>query len=382
MYQPGLARSLLFSTALLLVLSEVKAGDEATWNKILAAKYLDERGQIWFESFPSAERGEGTSKTSCVSCHTLAPYALARPVLRKATGEKEPTKYEKEHLAATKKRVENWKNLDTPQFQLLYDFNERKKQESWGTEAILNSFVLAFDDAHQGRKEPSASTRTAFSNLWTAQVTDGDQRGSWEWLDFNLGPWEWKEGRYFGAALAAIAVGTAPLYYKGGAQREADNGVNLLRVYLRDNLARQNLHNRVWMLWAATTMEGLLDREERKKIITEIYAKQQQDGGWRLASLGEFKRSDGTPQDTASDGYATGLVLHVLQLAGLSSNEPNVRKGLEWLRRNQKPSGAWAGSSVNKQREPEATNHAKAHVGKFMWDAATAYAVLALCHSE
>ena len=98
--------SLLLSTvALFLVVTEVTAGDEATWNKDLAAKYLDERGQAWFESFASAERGEGTGKTSCVSCHTLAPYALARPVLRKVTGEKEPTKYEKQHLAATRKRA-------------------------------------------------------------------------------------------------------------------------------------------------------------------------------------------------------------------------------------------------------------------------------------
>jgi hypothetical protein len=36
--------------------------------------------------------------------------------------------------------------------------------------------------------------------------------------------------------------------------------------------------------------------------------------------------------------------------------------------------------SVNKIRAPESTNPAKAHIGKFMWDAATGYAVLALSH--
>jgi squalene-hopene/tetraprenyl-beta-curcumene cyclase len=383
MYLKNLGRSLLLgAVALLLTVGPVSAGDEASWNKDLAAKYLDERGQVWLESFPAAERGVGTTKTSCVSCHTLAPYALARPALRKLTGEREPTEYEKRHLAAARKRVENWKDLDTPQFQLLYDFSERKKKESWGTEAVLNSFVLAFDDCNQGRKEPSSSTKTAFTNLWKTQEIDGDQQGSWEWLDFNLGPWEWKEGRYFGAAVAALAVGTAPGYYKEGADEELDKRVNLLRAYLRGNLAKQNLHNRVWLLWAATKMEGLLDREQRKKIMTEIHGKQQQDGGWRLSALGEFIRSDATPQETVSDGYATGLILHVLQTTGLTKDDPNVKKGLAWLRANQKPSGAWAGSSVNKQREPESTNPAKAHVGKFMWDAGTAYAVLALCHSE
>ena len=56
------------------------AGEPTTWNKELAAKYLDEREKVWFENFPAAERGEGASKTACVSCHSVAPYALARPV--------------------------------------------------------------------------------------------------------------------------------------------------------------------------------------------------------------------------------------------------------------------------------------------------------------
>lgn len=373
---------LLGSIALCLTTGRVSAGDQANWNKDLARKYLDERAEVWFESFPSAERGEGTGKTSCVSCHTLAPYVLARPVLRRLAGEKEPTKYEKQLLAQTRQRLESWKDLDTPRLQLLYEFNERKKLESWGTEAVLSSFALAFDDSYQGNKSPSESTKTALSILWKTQVADGEQRGSWDWLDFNLEPWESKGGRYFGAVLAAITVGTAPGYYKEGADPELDKKVNLLRAYLRGNSTKQNLYNRICLLWASTKMAGLLSEEERTRIIDEIHSKQQQDGGWRLSSLGEFERSDAVPQETASDGYATGLILHVLQTAGLTKDHSNVKKGLVWLRANQKPSGAWTGSSVNKKREPESDNPAKAHIGKFMWDAATAYAVLALSHSE
>jgi hypothetical protein len=57
-----------------------------------------------------------------------------------------------------------------------------------------------------------------------------------------------------------------------------------------------------------------------------------------------------------------------------------VSNGLAWLRSNQDPSGAWRALSVNKVRSPESTNVAKANIGKFMWDAATGYAVLALSH--
>ena len=80
------------------------------------------------------------------------------------------------------------------------------------------------------------------------------------------------------------------------------------------------------------------------------------------------------------DGYATGLILHALQLAGLTKENPQVSKGLTWLRSNQDPSGAWRAMSVNKIRAPESQDPAKANIGKFMWDAATGYSVLALSH--
>jgi squalene-hopene/tetraprenyl-beta-curcumene cyclase len=374
---------LLFGTvAFFLTAGRAAAGGEAAWNKAMAGKYLDEREKVWFEDFSGADRGEGMTKTSCVSCHTVVPYALARPVLRKLAGDKEPTQYEKQLLAQTRMRVENWKDLDTAPFRLLYDFNEQKKEQAWSTEAVLNSLILAFDDADRGQNEPTAVTQTAFSHLWKTQSMDGDHRGSWKWLNFKLEPWESNGGRYFGAALAAIAVGTAPRYYKQGASADLDQRLNLLRTYLRDNYARQNLHNRIWLLWASTKLGGLLQTQERKRIIDDLEGKQQPDGGWRLASLGNFVRSDDTPQEEASDGYATGLVLHVLQTAGFTTEHPKIATGLEWLRKNQKPSGAWTSVSLNKKREPESQNQAKAHSAKFMSDAATAYAILGLSHSN
>jgi len=67
-------------------------------------------------------------------------------------------------------------------------------------------------------------------------------------------------------------------------------------------------------------------------------------------------------------------VLHVLQTAGVSKDDPKVAKGLNWLRENQSPTGEWRGNSVNKKRDPAT------HVGRLMMDAGTAYAVLALSH--
>ncbi len=345
------------------------AGERKSWKPDEALKYLDERQEAWF-TFSSADRGEGETRTSCVSCHTVLPYALARPVLRKLVGAETATP--KKLLAQTRMRVENWKELDSGAFGLFYDSNVRKKKESWGTEAVLNTVILAFDDRIQGRRSPSDGTKQAFSNLWQTQVQTGDNQGTWDWLDFNMGPWEWKEARYFGASLAAIAIGTAPGYYIPGADADTDARVMLLRDYLKDGFQRQNLHNRVWGLWASTKVEGILTKAEQKELIDQLLDQQHDDGGWSLSSLGTWVRSDGTAQESESDGYATGLVLHVVQIAGVPKSDVKIAKGLDWLKSNQSTTGAWRGVSVNKKRD------SASHWGKFMSDAATAFAVLAL----
>ena len=344
----------------------------ANWNKKLASKYLDDRAQTWF-AFAGADRGEGPSKISCISCHTLAPFALARPVLRKLAGVAEPTRFETKLIKQTKERVAHWRELESEKYRLFYDFSAQKKKESWGTEAILNALVLAFDDHCQGLHSAGPATKAALANMWQVQQANGADKGSWDWLNFGLEPWETTSSRYFGATLAALAVGAAPGYYKPGADADLDGKPLSLRRYLSDQSANQNLNNRVWLLWASTKMTDLLTAEQRQRLIDAAFEKQQKDGGWSLSSLGT-KSPGGFVPDAQSDGYATGLVLHVLQEAGISKTDSRIANGLGWLRSNQAPGGAWLANSVNRKRDPNS------HVGKFMSDAATAYAVLALSH--
>jgi squalene-hopene/tetraprenyl-beta-curcumene cyclase len=363
---------LLAAVTLFLPATRVAADEPAAWNKLLAEKYMDARAQKWFD-FSGADRGEGPDKVSCVSCHSVLPYALARPVLRKLTGKTEPGPLETRLLEQTAKRALHWDELDSKRFRLFYDFSDQKKKESWGTEAVLNAVILAFDDRYQGRNEAGAATRKALANLWRVQQTGADL-GSFEWLDFGMEPWEAKESRYFGAALAALAVGAAPRYYTPGADADLDKKVELLRGYLRGKRAKQNLNNRVWLLWAAAMLDGLLTQEEQRTLTQAIFEKQRDDGGWGLSSLGMVPRKG--VDDAGSDGYATGLVLHVLQTAGTAKGDARLAKGLTWLRSHQAPTGQWLAQSVNKKRDPDS------HAGKFMSDAATAFAVLALSHED
>ena len=348
------------------------------WDRTKAGQYLDQRGEEWF-NFGSAHRGQGSSTSSCISCHSLLSFALARPVLRRLSDEKVPTKFETRLLEQTKSRVANWDKLEAPAFQLMYDFDDDKKKQSRGTEAVLNTLVLSFDDRSQGRQEPSADTKKALSILWANQIKEGQDKGSWEWINFGMEPWESNNSRYMGATLAAIAVGSAPGNNLTSTADKAQQRLDALRDYLKKHYASQNLHNRIWLLWASAGVDGLLTPREKDQLIEQILAKQEESGGWKLASLGDYARKEVT-QAKAPDGYATGLSLHALQLAGLSKENPKVKKGLSWLRSNQDPTGAWRTASVNKNRAPESKDPGKAHIGKFMWDAATAYAVLALSH--
>jgi squalene-hopene/tetraprenyl-beta-curcumene cyclase len=365
----------------LLCAASIHGGENTPepWDKAGASQYLDRRGEEWFQ-FGGAFRGQGATTTSCVSCHSLLPYALARPVLRQITNHAAATQWERKILEQAKSRVANWDRLDSAAYQLFYDFDETKKKQSRGTEAVLNALILARDDRLEGRAESSAETRKALSILWSTQLTEGERRGSWEWLNFGMDPWESNNSPFFGACLAAIAVGTARGGESANARADTPKGLDSLRDYLKRNLGSQNLHNRAWMLWAAASVDGLLPSSEKQRLIDELLAKQQSSGGWNLGSLGDYTHGEVKKPDPNPDGYATGLVLHVLQLSGVTKDDPRIAKGLAWLRSNQDKTGAWRAASVNKNRSPESFIASRANVGKFMWDAATGYAVLALSH--
>ena len=252
---------------------------------------------------------------------------------------------------------------------------DHKTAGSRGTEAVLNALILATYDAQQGRLSDDA--RAAFDHMWAMQKTTGDDTGAWSWLDFDLRPWEAKESSYFGATLAAAAVGTAPESYRSTPAIQAS--LMLLREYLDRGYATQSLYNRTVLLSASTKLPGLVKPDRQQSLVAEILDHQRADGGWSLASMNgtstlrsyvrSWIRSDGTK----SDGYATGLVTLTLQQAGLPRDNVQVMRGLLWLERNQNTSeGSWPAESLNAHRDPAS------NVGHFMSDAATAYAVLAL----
>jgi squalene-hopene/tetraprenyl-beta-curcumene cyclase len=339
----------------------------ASWNPKAAAAYLDERSSWWID-WPKSARDHGTF---CISCHTAAPYALGRAALRGPLGEQSASPNEKRLLDNVVKRVRMWKDVDP--FYADQTSGLPKTSESRGTESILNALILVWNDAASGKL--SADARLALDNMWALQLKSGEMNGSWAWLQFHNAPWE-GDSQFYGTTLAAIAIGTAPGDYKSEPQLQ--DGLKRLRGYLVKNMDSQTPADRVALLWASAKIPGLLTEDQQKTIIEQTLSKQQDDGGFSISSLvGTWKRRDNTPLDAGSDGYATGLVAFTLEQVGSPGSQSALQRALVWLGRSQDPSdGRWPASSLNKKRE------LSSDAGRFMSDAATAYAVLALASAK
>lgn len=332
------------------------------WNPRTAAEYLDQRAVQWM-NWPKAGRAHDTV---CISCHTALTYALARGPLGRVLNESVTADPRRRLVANVLKRVQLWAQLPP--------YYRDKAVASRGTESVLNALILADEDAQQGHL--SAATLAAFDDMWALQTTSGAEAGSWPWIQFNNEPWEAFDSGYYGATLAALAIGSAPDEYR--MRPSIQDGLGRLRDYLARASVNQTLLNRIDLLWAAGRLPGLIEPRMQQGILREIWALQRADGGWSLNSLmPNWKRTQGTPRAERSDGYATGLIALVLQESGVSLTDARLRRGLSWLEGNQSIwNGRWSADSPNHEYglwgEPR----------HFMDDAATAFAVLALAQAQ
>ena len=293
-----------------------------------AVEFMDSAALDWLKS------------RQCFTCHTNFAHLMARPAISADAPAHRAVRGELEKLVS-----ERWK----------------EKGPRWDAEVVMTGAILALNDtATTGKLHPL--TREALDRTWTLQREDG----GFDWLKCGWPPMESDD--HFGATMAVIGVGAAPEDY---AQTEkARTGLEKIRGYLKANPA-PTMHHRAMVLWASSYVDGFLMPEERKAVIEELLELQQTDGGWALASLGDWKRDDGLEQDVkTSDGYGTGFVIYVLRRAGLPADDSRLQRGVAWLKANQRESGRWFTRSLNKDNK------------HFITHAGTAFALLALTSCE
>ena len=294
-----------------------------------AANYLDAAAVNW------------TRERKCATCHTNVPYLFARGTLKDT-----PSEGAVIVRRFFEDRAAHW------------DDEAKEAKPRFDAEVVVTAVALSFHDS-QTTSKLHPLTRKALDRMWTLQRPDG----SWNWLKCNWPPFEHDD--YYGAVFAAVGTGIAP---DGYSQTEAaQRGLKKLKEYL-GKTPPPSLHHKAWLLWASAKLDGMLTASESQQTIKDLLDLQRDDGGWSLASLGDWQGHDGRANDknAPSDGYGTGLVVYVLRQAGVSAKKDAVQRGVRWLRTNQRASGRWFTRSLNTDGAHYITN------------AGTAFAVLAL----
>ena len=295
-----------------------------------ATRFLDQASLDW------------TKSRKCFTCHTNYSYLIARP-----TVSAEGTAHRQVREALEELVDKRWET-DGPR---------------WNAEVVMSAAVLAMNDAATSGKL-HATTRKALDKMWTLQRADG----GFDWLKCDWPPMESDDD--YGIAIAALATGAAPEDYAKGEAARA--GMQKLRDYLKTN-PPPTLHHTAMLLWADRYGSELLTSAEREAAEEKLLALQKPDGGWSLATLGNWTRGDGSEQDTSvSDGYGTGFVVFVLRQAGIAADDARLQRGVAWLKQHQRESGRWYSRSLHKD-----SKHFISHAG-------TAFAIMAIraCEPE
>jgi squalene-hopene/tetraprenyl-beta-curcumene cyclase len=303
----------------------------------------------------------------CAACHTIPPYLMARQSLAAVAPVPPGVRRFVEDVVARRREGEPKLSPDA-------------------VSAVLVGVAvgLAADDrATTGKLHPL--TRQALDRMWSVQRADG----GWQWPFRDVPPVKLDE--HYGATFAALGAGLAP---EGYARTEpARKGLDGVRRFLAAN-PPQSLHQQTMLLWASLHVGGLLSEAGRAEALRQLLAAQRPDGGWALASLvdnvrgaaaangrlKELQAENGYGSDflvylgrvgvyrspLESDGYATGLAVYVARQAGVPAEDARLRRGVGWLKANQRASGRWFTRSQG--------NHGQ----HYLSNTGTAYAVLAL----
>ncbi|MCB1276738.1 prenyltransferase/squalene oxidase repeat-containing protein [Prosthecobacter sp.] len=273
---------------------------------------------------------------NCINCHTTGPYMTERPALTPLLGK--------------------------PNEEILADFIESvppkvapvKEAEKDGLKYHPRSYMsvwcslgLAEWDKHvTGRL--SEPTDRSLRDMFERQSADGSfvSYGEVEiphiTTDFEL------------TLQAARAVTAAPGWLANLKDADLLARVEKMKTWLRDAKPKNDF-DRILKLQLAHYLPELVPQTECEAALALLSSKQHADGGWSTRDMSalsdwHFKMSDtvhklitGLPDATKpeSDAYMTALAIVLMRQNNVPANDERIRRGIAWLKKEQRVSGRW-----------------------------------------
>jgi hypothetical protein len=269
----------LLYVVVLLIGSSVRAGD----TKPQAAA---ERGL----KFLLADADAWKKERQCATCHhgTFTVWALAPEALTEA-------------VTWTKERF--FKDLDKPR-------DTRPGYSMVNSSALMLGLMATAVD----QKEISADDlKRITGHLLRHQEVDG----SWSWAS---APAANRPPPFFESDEVATRIGILAL----GSAKDSKEGVEKAAAWLAKAKPADTSQAAAYrLLIAARTKKDFAPELEA------VLKRQNKDGGW------------GQVPNAASDAYATGQILYLMNVAGVKRDREEVRRGVAFLVGNQKADGSW-----------------------------------------
>lgn len=269
-----------------------------------------------------------TRQNKCGTCHTNLAHIMAEPFLveRDPDTEREIRDSLFDFLASYNPNVE-----DVPPEQ-------RRANNNILWNRLVIASIFAMSDGEAGLPQ-DPRTLARFDQIWAMQNADGSFDYPRKALPFL------EDDKYYVMSLVSIAARYLPARHL--ASPAAANGLKKLNRFLAAT-PPPNQHDELVLMRAAMGAPELMSPAQKADLVKRTLALQRADGGWAVASLGDWPRREGAPgdKDPPSDGYGTGFVLYTLCKTGFPVNDPAIGKGLAWIKTHQRASGRWFTKSL------------------------------------
>lgn len=293
-----------------------------------AAKYLDDGAHYWVR------------EKTCLACHSTGVYMVERSALTKQLGR--------------------------PSEEVLKDFIRSvpkvngKPGEGNAATSVWRSSGLASWDRHV---ENRLSEHTDRSLRHTVMILPDDNM----YDTIKLIEIPYITTRFELTVQAMRAMVTAPGWLANLEDAGLLARVERVKRFLRDH-PPLNDYELALKLQLANLAPELVSKEEREAAIAMLWRKQLPDGGWSTRRMSDLLRwrvevhppTERQPwkeamdptvlslirnlpdaADPGSDPYMTAFAIVLLRDSGVHASDARIRRGVAWLKENQRASGRW-----------------------------------------